>query len=76
MIVHQDALRTQPDAPPNIQMAPKCRTTPSELSSRVPPLLAPDLGHNLFYNLKVLVASLLSYLNTGFSQAHQAKTPP
>ena len=61
MIVILDALRTQPDAPSNIQMASRRWTTPSQLSSRVPPLPTPDLGHNLFYNLQVLVASLLLY---------------
>jgi len=59
MILHLDVLRKQSDAPPNIQVASRHSTTPSELSSRVPPLPAPDLGHNLFY--KVIVTSLLLY---------------
>jgi len=61
MIVHLDVLRIQPGTPPNIQVVLGRSTTPSERSSRVRPLPAPDLGHNLFYNLEVLVASLLLY---------------
>ena len=61
MIMQLDALRMQLDTLPDIQVALRHSTTSSEFSSRVPLLPTPDLGHNLFYNLKVLVASLLLY---------------